>query len=607
MKKFNPMKIAQQKIPRVYDLFKNTDKINFEHANQAMMNLPIEFAIFDLEGRYTYVNELYVPDAQLRDEIIGKDCTYLFSKTGINLESIENRNKYFREALTEKKKIRFTEKLTMTGTGKTKYYKRFLQPLYTNETITGVCFFGSNLTAVILGQKELKYLAFHDKTTELGNREAFYQQLDQIIVDLPRNSAGKITAVLFCDLDNFKLVNDTLGHDVGDKVLLEVAKRLRECLRKSDQVYRLGGDEFTIINKHLTTEYDAVKIAEKIIAKISEPYFVSGHRITYITVSIGIGTLPKDGENRETVIKNADMAMYLAKKEGKNQFQFFSKKMTEQSLNRLKIENNLQKLVHDGAYDEECKVLYQPIIEMQSPQKYKVIGSEALIRWNNPEIGTISPSVFIPIAEEINLIGPIGDWVLNKACSDVKNLVGNTENPFYISVNLSVRQLECVDIIPKIKKVIEIIDINPANIQIEITETSYMEKQSDVYNVITELKDLGFKIAIDDFGSGFASLVYLQKIPATTIKIDKSFVQHININKDNEQLVKSIIGLGNSLNKDVIAEGVEKQEHISFLQANKCHQYQGFIFGKPLEIKMLENYIQKDTIIRNINQSNSIS
>ena len=585
-----------KKFKKLINYFDNTSKIKASFADQILDNVPMEFAIMDLQGHYLYVNDLYITDAELRKKIIGNDDKYLFNKLGISPECIEERMNHFQEVIKDQKGVRFIEKLLFTEKNRTRYYKRYLHPLYEDSKLSSVCIYGSDLTAVVLGQNELKYLAYHDKITELGNREAFFSQLDQIITDIPRNREKQVTAILFCDLDNFKLVNDTLGHNIGDKVLKEVANRLKNSLRKTDFVYRLGGDEFTIIAKHLRNEYESVNIAKKIISSLSEPYQIQNHTITYITVSIGIGTLPKDGDDRETIVKNADMAMYTAKKEGKNQFQFFSKEMTQQSINRLKIENNLQVMVKNRNYEKECQVLYQPIIERTSPRIYKMIGSEALLRWNNPQIGQVTPELFIPIAEETNLISPIGDWVLQKACKDLKPLIKDANKSFYVSVNLSAKQLKAIDIMAKIMKTVEDIGIKPANIQLEITETSNVEDQSDILKVLDDLKNIGFRIAIDDFGTGFASLTYLQRIPATALKIDKSFVAHLNLSSDHNQLVKSMINLGSDLNKDVIAEGVETNDHLTFLQDNKCIKYQGFLFSKAVEINKLKLLLSKKSL-----------
>ena len=576
--------------------FTGTGKFDLIEAFQLINNVPIEFAIYDLDGKYKYVNEQYLADDKLRNSMIGKDDSYLFKKLGISLDCHEERKLHFEKAIKEKKKIRFTEKLFIPEKNKTLYYKRFFQPLFKDDEkqeVSSVCLFGNNLTAVILGQKELKFLAFHDKVTGLQNKEAFYQQLDQIILDMPRDSEGKLTSVLFCDLDNFKLVNDTLGHDIGDLVLKEVAERMKTTLRKSDFIYRFGGDEFTIITRHLNSEFDASCIARKLTESLSQPYQIKRHKITYITVSIGIVIVPDSGADRETIVKNADMAMYESKNNGKNQYQFFSKEMTEISLNRIKIENNLQGLVNNQNFDKECEILYQPIIERASAKDYKIIGTEALLRWNNPEIGYMLPELFLPIAEETNLISSIGDWVLKKSISDVKPLIDEYDKSFYVSINLSGKQMKSENIITKLKKIIEAANIKPSNIQLELNESIYFEDKKVVSKILNEIQKIGIKLAINDFGRGFGSLVYLQNVPANTLKIDKSYIMNMHENLDQKQLVKAIISLGNDLNKDIIAAGVEKQEHLKFLNENKCSKYQGYLFSQPVNISMFQDLLKK--------------
>lgn len=576
--------------------FTGTGKFELIEAFQLINNVPIEFAIYDLNGKYKYVNDQYIADENLRKSIIGKDDSYLFKKLGISSDCHEERKLHFEKAISEKKKIRFTEKLLIPEKNKTLYYKRFFQPLFKDENskeVGSVCLFGNNLTAVILGQKELKFLAFHDKVTGLQNKEAFYQQLDQLILDMPRDTEGKLTSVLFCDLDNFKLVNDTLGHDVGDLVLKEVAQRMKTTLRKSDFIYRFGGDEFTIITRHLNNEYDASAICRKLIESLSQPYHIKRHKITYLTVSIGIVILPKTGADRETLVKNADMAMYESKSRGKNQYQFFSKEMTEVSLNRIKIENNLQGLVNNQKFDEECEILYQPIIERATTKNYKIIGTEALLRWNNPEIGYMLPDLFLPVAEETNLISSIGDWVLNKSINDVKPIIDDIDKSFYVSINLSGKQMKSEDIITKLKKIINVVNINPSNIQLELNESTYFEDIKVVSEILNEIKKLGIKLAINDFGRGFGSLVYLQNVPANTLKIDKTYIKNMHNNLDQKQLVKAILTLGKDLNKDIIAAGVETQEHLNYLNELKCSKYQGFLFSQPVAISILQNLLKK--------------
>jgi EAL domain-containing protein (putative c-di-GMP-specific phosphodiesterase class I) len=328
---------------------------------------------------------------------------------------------------------------------------------------------------------------------------------------------------------------------------------------------------------------NAAAIATKIIKKLSASYKLKEHKIEYITTSVGIEILTKENCERETIVKNADMAMYGAKKQGKNQYQFFTPEMTNDAVNRLKIENNLKGLVSNKKYDDECSLLYQPIIE-RNGNDYKIIGLEALIRWTNPELGVVFPVTFIPIAEETNLISPLGEWVLLKACSDVKTIVDKNNPSFYVSVNLSAKQLKSAELIPKIKEIIKQVKIKPKHLQLELTETSYLDDQAVVSKTLSQLQEMGIRIAIDDFGIGYASLTYLQKVPASTIKIDRSFTKNINENNMHKQFITSIINFGNNLNKDIIVEGVETPSHLHFLNDNKCTRYQGFFFSKPVSL-----------------------
>jgi len=566
-----------------------------ETAYQLFRNIPIEIAIYDLNGYYTYVNRFYAADDKIREDIIGKDDAYYFKVIGISLDGLLKRQEHFRDSLKRKRTVRFTESLYFTEKDRTHYYKRSFQPILDKndpQKIIGVCMFGSDLTAVILGQKELKYLAYHDKLTGLKNRDGFYEQLDQLLLDLPRTSEQKITALLFLDLDNFKLVNDSLGHDVGDAVLQESADRIQSTLRKSDFVFRLGGDEFTIILRHLNREFEASKVAEKLIRNISKPYLIRHHKITYLTPSIGIVLIPHQGGDREVLVKKADTAMYEAKRQGKNQFQFFKESMTEDSINRLNIENNLQTLVKNQNYDRECRILYQPIVEHMPDGQYKIIGSEALMRWSSLELGPISPDIFIPVAEENNLISALGDWIFKKSCEDINLLLHKFDPSFYVSINLSAKQLKDPGFSDRVRNIIEDVGINPRNIQFELTETTYLEDPVEIARNIDALTKMGVKLALDDFGIGFASLVYLQRIPASTIKIDRSFIKHVTSSDEHKLFVKSIINLGNNLEKEVIAEGVENTEQLDFLNNQNCFKYQGFLFSKPVPVTELESLMQ---------------
>jgi diguanylate cyclase (GGDEF)-like protein len=562
--------------------------------NETFLNLPIEVAVYDANGRYQFVNLAYEANEKLRHEMIGKNDFYYFESVGLDKAGAERREEFFKRVLKEKKTVRFTEQLHFPTTNKTYYYTRFYQPIFSPthaNKINNVCLFGNNMTAVILSQKELKYLVYHDKLTGLNNRESFNEQLDQIVLETERYKDEKQYAVLFCDLDNFKKVNDSLGHDAGDLVLKEVASRMKLCLRKTDLVYRLAGDEFTVIINHIKHDYDAAYVAEKIIKYLSSPFLINGQKINYVTTSIGIVLVPQDGSNREELIKKADTAMYKAKNSGKNNFQFFSKDMTMMSLNRLKIESNLRAMISENDYKKQFEILYQPIVVRREESRYEVVGTEALIRWNNPELGSVLPNAFIPIAEETDLIHFIGDWILHETCKGYKSLLKEIDIPLYVSINFSAKQLRSSMIVTKLLKIIEIAGIEPNNLQLELTETSYLDEEAKVISNLAELEKLGFRIAIDDFGDGYASLVYLQKLPASVIKIDKSFIKDMYETKKQEELVRAMIHLGKNLNKEVIAEGVDSVEKLNFLINQDCSIFQGMLFSKPLSLSNLKKVL----------------
>ena len=557
----------------------------------------MEIALYDRSGTCVFLNTQYFTNGFEKETFIGKNDAAYFDKLQIDSVSLQKREEAFNEVLNQKKRVRFTEKLYFTQTDKTLYFKRIYQPLFFNgdDSVSHVAFFGSNLTAIILSQKELKYLAFHDKLTGLGNRDFFNQQLEQIIVESVRRTDGQIAAVLFCDLDNFKLVNDSLGHDVGDLVLIEAAERIKKCLRLSDSIFRLGGDEFTIILKELKQEVDAGTVAEKLIQTVSKPYKIHNHNITYLTMSAGIAMFPKDGKDRETLTSNADMAMYEVKKYSKNNFKYFSEDLTQSAKKRLHIVKGLKELIQQKDFENQFNILYQPIYEKTNSGRYSIVGSEALLRWNHPKQGNISPALFIPIAEESNLIQHFGKWILLRSLTDFKSLRSRfSEKSLYLSVNLSAKQLNAPGLEEALRNTVQRSGIPYEKIQLEITETSIIDDSNIALKNLFKLSDMGFRLAIDDFGVGFASLSYLQKIPASVIKIDRTFVQQALTSKQNSGLVKSIILLGKNLDKEVIAEGVENQGHLDFLDAAQCYKYQGYLFSKPLSLDDFEQKLKEE-------------
>ncbi len=445
-------------------------------------------------------------------------------------------------------------------------------------------------------------MAYHDKLTGIKNRDAFQERLNQLISENIKQESREVSGVLLCDLNNFRLINDSLGTPVGDIILKEVAARLNLCIDPGDMVFRFGGDEFIIILRNVKHEFDAGRIAEKISKYLSKPFYADNHKINYLTSSIGIVLYPRDGIDTETLIRNVHTAMASAKRSGKNKYQFFTRAMTELSVKRLRIEKNLTELVNKGEFNQQLEILYQPIVEKNENKEYKIIGSEALIRWRNPELGLVKPSKFIPIAEETNLISEIGEWLFQKSCTDYQRIQDKCQHPLYLSINFSPRQMRTPNIVEKIEKIIYMTKFKPDLLQLEITETSYLDDHTDVDLIIRQLKRMGIRLALDDFGVGFASLSYLHKIPASTIKIDRSFIKYMSTSQHHRELVKSIIVLGENLEKDVVAEGVEQVEDLYLLDSHRCYKYQGYLFSEPIELSVLEKLLIKENLLTTLIQ-----
>jgi diguanylate cyclase (GGDEF)-like protein len=441
-------------------------------------------------------------------------------------------------------------------------------------------------------QGRLNQLAFYDNLTGLPNRTLFLERLTQTIVQASRYQ--RKAGLLFIDLDNFKRVNDTLGHSLGDMLLKAVADRLVDSLRKSDTVAnpfdmetagRLGGDEFTIILPCVQRSEDAATIAQRIAEQVGQPLILGGHEIV-ITPSIGIAIYPDDGTDVETLIKNADMAMYYAKRIGPNMFKYFQESMNETALQRLTIENHLrQALAHD-----EFSLHYQPQIELSTG---KVKGMEALLRWNNWELGEVPPLDFIPIAEESGMIVEIGEWVFCTACKQFKSWIEQGRNLRRISINVSVKQFNHPDFAKYLGKVLEDVALEPHFVELEITESLLASDTTKIKAILTVLKDLGVKTAIDDFGTGYSSLSRLKEMPIDCLKIDKSFVQGIHGGARDRSIVSAIIAMAQSMGLNVIAEGVETKGQADFLKEQSCEEVQGYLFSRPMDVSTAETFLRR--------------
>ncbi len=421
-------------------------------------------------------------------------------------------------------------------------------------------------------EARLHYLAKYDPLTGLANRALFHERLEHAIQVAKREN--QIFPVLFLDIDRFKNLNDTLGHDTGDAILKVVSRRIKGSLREVDTVCRMGGDEFVIIIETIHSVNEVSRIAEKIIENISKPIRIE-HNELFVTVSIGIAIYPDDGDDYTAIFKNADLAMYEAKDEGRNNFQFFSQAMNERIQRRMSMESDLRKAIAENQF----VLYYQPQVDIN---KRCINSCEALIRWIHPDKGNIPPFEFIPLAEESGLIWDIGKYVVEQACRFVSEITGRGWHDFVMAINISPRQFQHPDFMSFITAACEKYNISTANIELEITEGLLMDNTEHSVTMLRRLSDAGFKISIDDFGTGYSSLAYLRKFPLDTLKIDRSFVIDLPENPDAIAVSRAIIGLAHSLRLHVVAEGVETQEQMDFLSVEGCEYIQGYLVSKPI-------------------------
>ncbi|MGH1463176.1 MAG: putative bifunctional diguanylate cyclase/phosphodiesterase [Neptuniibacter sp.] len=438
-------------------------------------------------------------------------------------------------------------------------------------------------------QENLNHLAHHDSLTGLPNRLLLLERLEHSLLKTDRTDDS--CAMLFMDIDRFKNVNDSLGHAAGDQLLCEIAQRINKTVRKVDTVSRLGGDEFTIILDSLSDPHDAALVAQAIRNKLAKPIHISGRDI-YITSSIGISVYPQDGTDAETLIKNADAAMYKAKQNGRNGYQFYTQQMTEEAFSRMELESSLHKAIQN----DEFIVFYQPQVDLRSGE---VIGAEALIRWHHPEKGLLPPDSFIPIAEDTGLILEIDFWVLRNVCKQLQSWYQSCpeSKSLTISVNLSGRHMEQSNLPDIVREIVDGEGIDSGKIELEITESFIMHHLERSSEMLKQIKKDGFRIAIDDFGTGYSSLNYLKKLPVDTLKIDRTFVADLKEDKHDEAIVKSVISLGENLGLSVVAEGIENQSQLAFLRAEKCTIGQGYYFERPI---IAEDFIQLVREKRNV-------
>jgi diguanylate cyclase (GGDEF)-like protein len=439
-------------------------------------------------------------------------------------------------------------------------------------------------TNLAASNDRIRFLAYHDTLTHLPNRLMFNEYLARALA-FARRSDQRL-ALLFLDVDNFKRINDTLGHQIGDRLLEQVAKRLSSCLRTEDclsrsdgetdkdTVARLGGDEFTFILPDIKHPHVAASVAARVQAELAKPFRIDQHEV-FVTSSIGITTYPEDGQDAQTLVSNADVAMFHAKKRGKNNYQYYASSMNIAALERLTLEGELRKAIER----DELVLYYQPQFECRTE---RILGVEALVRWQHPERGLVPPNQFIPLAEESGLIVPLGEWVLRTACTQMKAWHDRGLDPVCVSVNLSSAQFRNQRVDRQLAKILRETRLAPEHLVLELTESALMQAEDGVEDMLVAAKTLGVRISLDDFGTGYSSLSYLRRFPIDNIKIDRSFVHDIISSQSNAAITKAIIALAHGLGLSVTAEGVEHQDELEFLRRHECDKIQGYLLSRPL-------------------------
>jgi diguanylate cyclase (GGDEF)-like protein len=418
----------------------------------------------------------------------------------------------------------------------------------------------------------LRFVATHDSLTGLPNRVMFGQRLDHAISQAKRHD--RRLAVLFIDLDRFKVINDTLGHEFGDTLLRDVAQRLMQCVRASDTVARLGGDEFIVLLEEVSAPLFVASVAQKLIAALAQGFALAGKEY-HVSASIGVSTYPDDAQSAPELLKNADIAMYRAKEQGRNSFQFYAAEQNVHTVERLTLESGLRRALERG----QLVLYYQPQVDTASG---RITGFEALVRWQHPELGLLPPASFIAIAEETGLIVPIGQWVLHAACATQRDWREAGFAPLRMSVNLSPRQFLHEGLKSDIVNIARAAGVDTAELELEITEGMVMQDPERAVKLLRDIRDVGVRIAIDDFGTGHSSLAYLKRFPVDYLKVDRSFMADIPADRGDAAITQAIIAMAHSLELKVIAEGVETQAQYEFVLAQRCDEYQGYFFSKPL-------------------------
>ncbi len=557
--------------PRVLAMVRDLTEQKAEQARASTLSMALEqtadaVSISDRSGIIEYVNPAFEQiTGYSREEAVGRAHSLL--KSGRHdavfyqrLWACLNEGKSFRDVFINRRK-----------NGQLFYEEKTITPVRDGaDQIMHFVATGKDITERMATEERLHYLAHHDVLTGLPNRTLFMDRVEHALSRRPEDQG--VVALLFIDLDRFKLINDSLGHDAGDRLLQVVARRLRTCVRQGDTIARLGGDEFGIILEGLRDGQRAADVASQLIAELSRPVVEKDAEL-FVTLSIGISLAPFDGGDSQTLLKHADVAMYRAKERGRDTFQFFSADMSERAARRLSLETELR-YAHER---EEFRLCYQPQVRLSDR---KVVGVEALLRWEHPTRGLVEPADFIPVLEETGLIMPVGEWVLQRACGDIMALPV-AGPPTSLSINLSSRQFMVSDVVQLLDRVLSHSGLPPTQLVIEITESLILRDDTQTLKALTRISDMGAGIAIDDFGTGYSALSYLKRFPIDTLKIDRSFIRDISTDPDDAGIVEAVIAMARSLNLLVVAEGVAEPGQLAFLERLGCPIAQGYLFGAP--------------------------
>ncbi|MFO1445505.1 EAL domain-containing protein [Bacillus sp. Bva_UNVM-123] len=550
-----------------------------EKQYESLFNMNSDFIFStDLQGQFTSVNPAF-------EKMFGYQNEELFGKSALHFIANEDLPKvrmHFLRAL--KGKEQYYNSNIKLKSGETNLFQLKNIPIIINGECVGIYGIGRNISEQKKIEDKIMELAYYDHDTGLPNRMKFTEQLENMLVRAKKKK--RMLAVLSIDMDRFKLINDSLGHYAGDSILKELAYRIEKILPSGSYIGRFGGDKFTVILSKDVNIDDVMKVSKSILQEIANPVFHEGQDL-FITASIGVSSFPEDGLDEQTLLKNADIAANLSKNHGGNRVTFFSTDMNDKAMNRLELESYLRKALQKN----EFYLMYQPLIDLHTGE---IFGSEALIRWNHPKHGLVSPADFIPLAEETGLIEEIGNWVLRTACMQNKKwqLLGNEY--LSVSVNVSAYQFQQTGFLHEVKQALRESNLSPQYLTLELTESTMLSNVDYSIKIMQALQKIGVKVSIDDFGTGYSSLSYLKDLPINTLKIDRSFINNLRVDTSDIAIVKAIITMGHGLDVKVLAEGVETKEQIELLKELNCHYAQGFYIHRPLLSTDFEKGLTKE-------------